>query len=47
MKQESKTVFSYDPPKVEVTEVYVEQGFAGSDTGGSTPDWSHGQGQWQ
>lgn len=47
MKQESETTFPYEPPEVEMTEVRVEQGFAGSDTGGSTPEWTPDHGQWQ
>lgn len=47
MKQEPETTFPYEPPEVEIMEVRVEQGFAGSDTGGSAPDWEPEHGQWQ
>lgn len=47
MKQVSETTFLYEPPEVEITEVCVEQGFAGSDTGGTISDWEHESGQWQ
>jgi len=47
MEQEPKTTFPYEPPEVEVMEVCVEQGFAGSDTGGDTSDWNPVPGHWQ
>lgn len=47
MKQEPKMTFSYEPPEIEAVEVHVEQGFAGSDTGGNTSDWDPIPGKWQ
>lgn len=47
MKQETtEPSFLYEPPAVEVVEVCVELGFAGSPTGVDTPDWGHEPGYW-
>lgn len=45
--EQSSSSRLYRPPEVAVTEVLVEAGYAGSGTGGETPDWEHEPGYWQ
>jgi len=42
-----KDFLVYQPPKIEVEEVCVEQGFAGSEAGGKTSDWNPVDGRWE
>jgi len=46
-EQASKDFLIYQPPEVEVMEVRVEQGFAGSEAGGKTSGWEPVDGRWE
>ena len=44
MKEQNFMV--YETPQVELIEVFVEQGFAASETKGNLNQWQQGNGSW-